>query len=60
MPPFWYLEGPFRHLGGALGDHGSSRKDTWVSGIRFFISFVTIVGYFSEGFLGTGDALYWD
>ena len=33
LPPW----GPFCHLGDTLGDHGSSRKDTWVSEARFLV-----------------------
>ena len=32
--PLW---GPFCQLGDTLGDHGSSRKDTWGSKARFLV-----------------------
>ena len=37
LPPIFLSRGPFCQLGGTLGDHGSSRKDTRGSEARFLL-----------------------
>ena len=48
LPPW----GPFCQSGDALGDHGSSRKDTQGSGTILFSDFGVILGSHFESLLG--------
>ena len=50
MHPFWYPGRPFWQLGGSLGGHGSSWKETGPE--SDFYDFVTISGPHSERFMG--------
>ena len=36
VAPFWHPGAPLWHLGGALGGHRSSRKDTWDPELDFY------------------------
>ena len=54
--------GPIWNLGDTLGDHGSSRKDTWGSEARFFRDFGLILGPHFESFLssdGLNSVFFW-
>ena len=56
MPRFLLRGGTLRHLGGALGDQGSSREEMGVVENLIFENVVIMLGTHVESSLGTEDS----